>query len=148
MFPALEVDDNDITDAPPEDAFEAEAAAPPVVTPGKLPPEFYRQHVPDSALPLISHPSAKPPPPTSAEDNTIVHLYVKATISIQVGMPDVAGLMKIHDLLEFQMEKQATIIVLPSKRRGGAEIPSLQGGRRKTPLDTFTLNIFKGIQLN
>ena len=122
-FPAVETEENNTTDAPPEDAFEAEAATPPVVTPGTLPPEFYRQHVPDSALPLISPPFAKPPPPTSVEDNTIVHLYVKATISIQVGMPDVAGLMKIHDLLEFQMEKQATIIVLPSKRRGGAENP-------------------------
>jgi hypothetical protein len=117
----MESEDNDITNAPPEDAFETEAAAPPVVTPCTLPPEFYRQHVPYSALPQISPPFVKPPPPTSAEDNTIVHIYVKATISIQTGMPDVAGLMKIHDLLEFQMEKQATIIVLPLKtsRRSG-----------------------------
>ena len=63
-------------------------------------------------------------------------------------MPDVAGLMKIHDFLEFQMEKHATIIVLPSKRRGGAENISLQGGRRKNRLDTSSLNIFRDMQLN
>ena len=52
-----------------------------------------------------------------------MHIYLKATISIKVGTPDLAGLMKFHDFLDFQMEKNATIIVLTSKRRGGAESP-------------------------
>jgi hypothetical protein len=142
--PEVDSDENENTDAPPEEAFEEESSAPPVVTPGTLPPEFYRLHVPDSALPTYISLFEKPPPPTSAEDNRIVHLYLKAIISVQAGMPDVAGLMKIHDFLEFQMEKLATIIVLPSKRRGGAENPITTRWKTQKP-STPLPSIFSGV---
>ena len=46
--------------------------------------------------------------------------------------------MKIHDFLEFQMEKHATIIVLPSKHQGGAENPiTTRWATQKTPRHVF-----------
>jgi hypothetical protein len=100
---------------------------------GALPPAFYRLHPPNHNKPKLqkiplTKVKAKAATHTEA-DRQIIHIYLQATIQIKADMPDWPGLMKVYDFLHFQVGTNATILVLPSKRRGR--------GRQKSYRDTL-----------
>lgn len=135
---AVDSEDEEPTDTNHAEAFVAETEDPPLITPGTLPPDFYHLHVPAAALSKRLPPFEKAAPPTSEEENRILHIYIKATRSIQVGMPDVAGLMKIHDFLEYQCP------ILKTSRRSGKSYHRTVEYNQETP-STCILHVLSGV---
>ena len=135
-------DDSDIDDEDEDDDEDTASVSGPRL--GSLPPAFYRLHSPSSTPNLT--PKSIPMTQVKAEaathtieDQQILHIYIRAAINIKADMPDWPGLMKVFDFLHYQVGPNATILVLPSKRRGGDENPILTRWTKTTNRSVFPI---------
>jgi hypothetical protein len=98
---------------------------------GSLPPSFAWPS-PSSKEPASTTPSKIPMTQVkmeaathSLDDRQVVHIYLQVSIDIKPDAPDWPGLMKVYDFLHFRVGPNATILILPSRRRSGDENPIL-----------------------
>ena len=110
---------------------------------GALPPMFYRLNPPtrpttDQGKIPMAQVKAKAAMHPIAE-RQIVHVYLLSVIHIKADMPDWPGLMKIYDFLHYKVGSNVTILVLPSKRRGGDENPIITRWNKSTNRSIFPI---------
>lgn len=110
---------------------------------GALPPMFYRLNPPtrptteQGKIPIAQVKAEAATHPIA--ERQIVHVYLLSVIHIKADMPDWPGLMKIYDFLHYKVGSNATILVLPSKRRGGDENPIITRWNKSTNRSIFPI---------
>jgi hypothetical protein len=82
----------------------------------------------------------------SPDDRQVVHIYLQVSIDIKTDAPDWPGLMKVYDFLHFRVGPNATILILPSRRRGGDENPILTRWTKSTNRSVYPV-YFQGYVL-
>jgi hypothetical protein len=82
----------------------------------------------------------------SMDDRQVIHVYLQVTIDIKPDAPDWPGLMKVFDFLHFRVGPNASILVLPSRRKGGDENPILTRWTKATNRSIYSV-YFQGYNL-
>ena len=122
------------------------AAAVTAIAQGTLPPLFYQFLNPattPNTRPVL--PSVKASP--TAPENRSLHIYLTAEIVNKANTPDFAGLMRVFDFLNYQVGlngERPQILVLPSKRKNGAENPITTRWTNNQPARQFYTLYFQG----
>jgi hypothetical protein len=127
-------------------ATVAAAAAAAVIAQGTPPPLFYQFLKPPTTTntrPVPPPAKASPTPP----ENQSIHIYLTAKIHNKANTPDFAGLMRVFDFLNYQVGlngERPQILVLPSKRKNGAENPIMTRWTNNQPSRQFYTLYFQG----
>jgi hypothetical protein len=82
----------------------------------------------------------------SEDDRQVIHVYLQVSIEIKPDAPDWPGLMKVYDFLHFRVGPNASILVLPSRRKGGDENPILSRWTKATNRSIYSV-YFQGYTL-
>ena len=122
------------------------AATVTAIAQGTLPPLFYQFLNPaktPNTRPVLSSVKASP----TAPENRSLHIYLTAEIVNKANTPDFAGLMRVFDFLNYQVGlngERPQILVLPSKRKNGAENPITTRWTNNQPARQFYTLYFQG----